>query len=581
MTLVERSVNITPRKLGPKKKPLSHRKYTPPKPLQRRENTYSPRKKVEVLMFLEHHRIYDPDHYFSINGYRHPLAREAAVQFLIPEFTIYRWKRDKEAILDIKKRRYSPHWPDLEDELFRRFLEARDKKLIVTTGWFRRQAQIIWEDKYPQSVKVFTFSNGWWLGFKRRRGIVKRRITKESSRRPEEYKAITNNFLRFIRRVSNNTNTLQLRHDQSPKMTINYILDSPVRRFEKKWTLNVDETPIPFEYLDGSTWELRGAKTVAGKTDRSGWSKRQATLIIYIFADGSFRLKPKIIFHGTAGPKGRIFADEGHLYAPDVTVAYNETAYNNEDLFYDWIKDELADVQAKTRDFLLVMDVATFHKTDKVTDQLRQQKVTRALIPPGCTGQLQPLDVSVNRPLKDLLREETLIYMMNKEAQGQTEWSVKDKRIMTTWVVSRAIQRLAQRPEMIAKSFTTCGISVRPDGSQDHLIHIKDIDEIDFTGWETAEEVIVKEEEVVNTLTDFEELILAGDEDNTPEDLYIGLMQLKKEQLKTMAKGLGLLVGGNKDDIVRRLMRKYTDGTTAEAPITVEEEPESCIVVVP
>ncbi|UPL03100.1 hypothetical protein LCI18_014034 [Fusarium solani-melongenae] len=175
------------------------------------------------------------------------------------------------------------------------------------------------------------------------------------------------------------------------------------------------------------------------------------------------------------------------------------------------------------------MDVATFHKTDKVTDQLRQQKVTRALIPPGYTGQLQPLDVSVNRPLKDLLREETLIYMMNREAQGQTEWSIKDKRIMTTWVISRAIQRLAQRREMIAKSFLTCGISVRPDGSQDHLIHIKDIDEIDFTGWETTEETIIKEEELVNDFADFEELILARDDDNTPDDLYIGLMQLKKE----------------------------------------------------
>ena len=53
-------------------------------------------------------------------------------------------------------------------------------------------------------------------------------------------------------------------------MTINYILDSPIRRFEKKYTLNVDETPIPFEYLDGSTWDLRGAKTMAGQTDRSG-----------------------------------------------------------------------------------------------------------------------------------------------------------------------------------------------------------------------------------------------------------------------------------------------------------------------
>ena len=61
-------------------------------------------------------------------------------------------------------------------------------------------------------------------------------------------------------------------------------------------TLNYDETPIPFEHLDGRMYATKGSHTVGGKSDRSGWNKRQATLILYIFADGIHRIPLKIIF---------------------------------------------------------------------------------------------------------------------------------------------------------------------------------------------------------------------------------------------------------------------------------------------
>ncbi|KAJ3454583.1 hypothetical protein MRS44_013183 [Fusarium solani] len=123
---------------------------------------------------------------------------------------------------------------------------------------------------------------------------------------------------------------------------ITMILNSPKRRFYRRLILNLDETPIPFEYLDGFTWEMRGAKSVPGKSDRSGWNKRQATLILYIFADGKFRLRPTIIFHGTpTDDGGQNYEKEKHLYSPDVDVEFNKTAYNNEDLFSSWIDEKL------------------------------------------------------------------------------------------------------------------------------------------------------------------------------------------------------------------------------------------------
>ena len=47
---------------------------------------------------------------------------------------------------------------------------------------------------------------------------------------------------------------------------------------------------------------------------------------------------------------------------------------------------------------LLVMDIAIFHKTDAIKKRFKELKTTLALIPPGLTSFLQPLDTAVNVP---------------------------------------------------------------------------------------------------------------------------------------------------------------------------------------
>jgi hypothetical protein len=69
--------------------------------------------------------------------------------------------------------------------------------------------------------------------------------------------------------------------------------------------LNLDETPILFEFLDNYIYNNRGNKTVVGKTERNSWTKYQVTLILYIFTDGlCTRIKAKIIFHSIPSDKG-------------------------------------------------------------------------------------------------------------------------------------------------------------------------------------------------------------------------------------------------------------------------------------
>lgn len=550
--LQEIEFNIIPPRAapGPKRKSYEDRHYVEKPPIKRVERSYSKVKRDEVIIWMTHHRI---DRW---GEFKQPTSVDAALNFKIPERTIRDWWRKRDEYLPNRQTRmYTPHWPDLEKELFLRFKTARENHKVVTTSWFRLHARRLFGQLYPEAPHLFTFSNGWWRGFLRRHAIVKRRITKQATKRPEEYIAVVNKFLQFIRRVS---------FQRGQSQHIMKILDSPRRRFKKRRILNFDETPIPFEYLSGATWETKGSKTVAGKSDRSGWDKRQATLILYIFADGIQRMIPTIIFHGKPTEEGgQIYEKEKHLYPDDVNVVFNDTAYNNEALFSQWIDDNFAKFAAEEdEEILLVIDAATFHKTQPIKNKLKEHNTTLALIPGGCTSLVQPLDTAINRPFKQWLQEETDKYTESKENElgDDMKWSVGDKRVMITHIVSRTIQRLKQHTEMVEKAFLNCGISVRPDGSEDNVIAIKDIpsERIDFTGWEEAEEIALKPEDPVDSLFDDIELIAADD------NSLLVLTKYHEEtvvKLKEKLRLLGLKMSGNKAELIGRLVQVDSERT--------------------
>jgi hypothetical protein len=91
--------------------------------------------------------------------------------------------------------------------------------------------------------------------------------------------------------------------------------------------MNFDKTLIPFEYINKKTSNIRGAKTITAKTNCSSWDKQQATLVLYIFANGIPWIRPKLIFHGKATDEGgKIKERESHLYHKGVTIHFNSTA---------------------------------------------------------------------------------------------------------------------------------------------------------------------------------------------------------------------------------------------------------------
>lgn len=109
------------------------------------------------------------------------------------------------------------------------------------------------------------------------------------------------------------------------------------------------------------------------------------------------------------------------------------------------------------------------------------------MIPGGCTGYVQPLDIAINKPLKTLVKAAAdMHYERNEEAWESGRYkSVSERRILLTHWVAEAWEKLHQDYKMtIVKSFRSVGLSLNPDGSEDEEICIKGVEDIEVGDWQ-------------------------------------------------------------------------------------------------
>ena len=126
---------------------------------------------------------------------------------------------------------------------------------------------------------------------------------------------------------------------------------------------------------------------------------------------------------------------------------------------------------------LLVMDTFSAHCSDEIMNLLSKHHSSVALIPGGCTSKLQPPDVSLNKPFKQVCRQEFQTYCRSQLATMSSSadcLKTASKQEICQWAV-KAQNYLSAHPEMIIKSFKVTGISLALDGSEDHLFRNKDI----------------------------------------------------------------------------------------------------------
>ena len=124
---------------------------------------------------------------------------------------------------------------------------------------------------------------------------------------------------------------------------------------------------------------------------------------------------------------------------------------------------------------LLVADVHQAQTSPLIQEMFSRECHTAvALVPPGTTSLVQPLDVSVNADFKSII-ERIQSQHMQKNISLYVEGKISASQrlvLISTWV-GEAWTEVCSNREMIRLAFEKCGISVPIDGSKDELINIR------------------------------------------------------------------------------------------------------------
>ena len=371
-------------------------------------------------------------------------------------------------------------YPDMEKRLYAEFTAMRDKGMKVKEWWFRSRTKQLMEEMYPKAE--FTMSDSWFQNFKFRFRISLRRPTNTAQKPPESLRSLSQQFHRFVRRSAENTQVL------FPNQT------GLIGPWEQRDIANMDQTPLEFCFnTKGSTYSSTGGKTVWCRTTGSGHDKRQCTVQLTIFADGEPRIKPFIIFKGTGK---RISAKETNQYDNRVVVKFQENAWCDEEMMIYWLRQmwnsfTLFSTQKRSR--LLVIDEHRGQTTPKVKEILDKEcRTVVALVPPGATSKLQPLDVAFNKEFKDAVDRLSTAHMSsNLDSFVAGEVTAGQRRVLfTKWVGQAWKETSAKLKETVVNVFVKCGIALPIDGSRDGEIHLDGIPDYEVGVSEDVEDVL-------------------------------------------------------------------------------------------
>ena len=175
-------------------------------------------------------------------------------------------------------------------------------------------------------------------------------------------------------------------------------------------------------------------------------------MVLSCAASGDF-LPPMIIFKGKTNRTIKILKIPGRF-----VVVTQEKAWMDEDLMVRWIKEIWVPyITSKGERSILCLHA---HLTASVVAEYQKQQIHKAVIPGGCTSILKPLDVSLNKPFKALLRSQWQQYILEETEKVEQEEKLPapTNQLMVDWI-EYAWGVMSCTCTCIAKSLYVTGIS--------------------------------------------------------------------------------------------------------------------------
>lgn len=366
----------------------------------------------------------------------------AGRRFGVNEGSIRGWRRQKAALFACSGTRRSFRgpkqgaFPDFEEELAAFIKDQRAQHLAVNIELLQQKARELARGKgiLPTDFKA---SKHWVSRFMTRAGFSLRRRTSISQKLPERYEELLISFQRHI---------LSLR-----KAT----------KFQLGQIGNADQTPVYLDMPSAFTVHEKGSRQVCVRT--TGNEKTRVTVMLGCTADGR-KLPPYVVFKRKTLPKNEKFPRS-------VIVRCQDKGWMDETLVLDWVKSVWCRRPGALLSFpsILVLDAFRCHLVESVKRLLRESGTELIVIPGGMTSQLQPLDVCINKPFKDRVRQNYVEWMSSGEPAVTPTGRLKRASPATLchWIADA----WATIPEdLIVRAFKKCGISNALDGTEDDCL---------------------------------------------------------------------------------------------------------------
>lgn len=268
-------------------------------------------------------------------------------------------------------------------------------------------------------------------------GMVKRRASSKAKISIENFEDVKKEFLLEVKNV--------VSFDEIPPRLI----------------INWDQTEIHYIPVSSWTMEKEGTKRIelAGKED-----KRQVTAVLAGSMAGDF-LPPQIVYQGKTN---RCLP---HVDFPvGWHVTYSANHWCNEITMKDYLNKIILPYVKQTRkELMLAVDhpaVVIFDNfkaqcTSELLKILDDNSINVILIPANCTDRLQPLDISVNKAVKEFLRhkfQEWFAKQVKGQLLGETVKTPIDLRLSVVkpegarWMIAM-YDYLKSKPEIISNGF--------------------------------------------------------------------------------------------------------------------------------
>ena len=232
---------------------------------------------------------------------------------------------------------------------------------------------------------------------------------------------------------------------------------------------NWDQTGIHLVPVSEWTMEKQGTKNiiVTGVDD-----KRQITLVMAATMTGCF-LHPQILYEGkTTRCHPSVKFPEGWDVSHMANHWSNETSMIQylQKLVIPFLKSKRKKLGLPaSQPALAIFDVFKGQQTDYFKEVLQTNNIRFVVVPANCTDKLQPMDLAINKPLKDAMKRKFQTWYA-KEMQQQliTNTSLNNVKIdfrmsiikpkSASWLMS-SVEEIRSRPLLAINGFRHAGIT--------------------------------------------------------------------------------------------------------------------------